>query len=140
LWSGARARILARMNALARAARATAEAMFSTSSGPAPPERIDWLCSDFADFVRQAGARSEAIMRASLTLANWVAPLTVGKRPPLSRLSLPERCLALGRVEGSLLGLGLLAAKAILCAIYYEHPDARRAIGVDDGCLLGAER
>ena len=32
-----------------------------------------------------------------------------------------------------LTGLVLLALKAILCTIYYEHPDAQREIGVD-GC------
>ena len=120
---------------LQRDTRALAEAMFSDESGAPPPERIDWLCEDFEDFVEQAGMRAGVILRSALWLATWAAPLGMGKRPPLRRLSLPDRVEALVKLEESPAGLPLLALKAVVCMIYFEHPDAQASIGVDMDCL-----
>ena len=127
------------MKATTRAVRAVAEALFCDEKGPPPAERIDWLCRDFDDFVQQAGARSGAILHGGLAVANWLAPLAIGKAPPLSRLTLAERVEALHKTEGTPAGLPLLAIKAMLCMIYYEHPDAMAEIGADSDCLVTVE-
>ncbi|MCA9620023.1 MAG: hypothetical protein KC731_13450 [Myxococcales bacterium] len=111
--------------------RAFAEALFSTPDGPPPAERIAWLCEDFHDFVEQAGPRSELIFKGALFVATWLAPPTIGRRPPLANLSLADRSRALETMEQTPAGLPLLALKAILCTIYYEDPGARAEIGVD---------
>jgi hypothetical protein len=40
-------------------------------------------------------------------------------------------------MERSALGLAVFGAKAILCIVYYEHPDAAGAVGFDASCLDG---
>ena len=123
------------MKGLAQQTRAFAEAMFADEAGPPPQERLDWLCDDFEDFVAQAGVRAGTILRSALWLANWVAPLSVGRRPPLARLSVAERVRALIKTEHSPAGLPLLALKAVVCMIYFEHPDSQASIGIDAECL-----
>lgn len=115
-------------------ARVVAEAMFLRDEGPVPPDRLDWLSDDFVDFLEQAGPRSELIIGGALSIATWMAPLVIGRRPPLSRLGVEDRCRALETLEKTPAGLPLLALKAILCTIYYEHEDARREIGIDAAC------
>ena len=65
-----------------------------------------------------------------------LAPLAIGKAPPLTRLSLEDRVHAIERVEQSSAGLSVLAAKTMLCFIWYEHPEVRRSVGVTDGCMV----
>jgi len=55
----------------------------------------------------------------------------------LRALPLGDRSHALEKMESSRFALPLLAVKAMLCIIYYEHPDAAREIGFDGACLLG---
>lgn len=112
-------------------ARVVAEAMFHREQGPTPDDRLNWLTEDFVDFLEQAGPRAELIIGGALQLATWVAPLVIGKRPPLSRLSVAERIVALERLEKTPAGLPLLALKAVMCTIYFEHPDAQAEIGID---------
>jgi len=109
--------------------------MFARDAGAPPPERLAWLCDDLNDFVSQAGPRSALVLSAAVRLATWVAPVMVGRRPPLSRLTVDERCNALARLEGSPAGLSILALKAMLCLLYYEHPEAQREVGLDNNCL-----
>ena len=129
-----------------RDARSFAEALFSGPSGPPPSERLDWLMDDVADFIAQAGPRVLAIFAGGLTVASWAAPPLIGKLPPLSRLSVENRCRALDRMEETPLGLPLLAVKAMLCILYYEHPGSLREMGVTrvdeaaPSCLVDASR
>lgn len=118
------------MNTWLSEARTFAEALFSTEDGPPPSARLDWLMTDLADFVEQAGPRTAFILKSGLRVANWIAPPMIGKAPPLTKLSVADRCRALDRLEHSAMGLPLLAAKAILCICYYEHPDVLREAGV----------
>ena len=117
------------------AARAVAEALFAGDAGPPPEARVAWLVDDFDDFLESAGPRSALIIGSALRLATWVAPLMIGKRPPLARLDVVERCRALSKLESTPVGLPVLALKAVLSLIYYEHPDAMREIGVDADCM-----
>jgi hypothetical protein len=117
------------------AVRAVAEAVFSTDAGPPPPARLDWLCVELADFLSRAGARTRLMLRLALLAVSLVAPLLAGRLPPLRRLSLSERIRALTLLEQSPFGAPVLAVKALLCVLYYEHPDAAREIGFDSECL-----
>lgn len=119
--------------ALSRDARAFAEALFSDENGAPPSERIDWLLHELADFVSHAGARTQLILRGGLITASWLGPPMIGKAPPLANLSVADRCRALDKLEHTPAGLPLLALKAMLCIIYYEHPDVLRAAGITSG-------
>jgi len=115
--------------------RCVAEAMFADEGGPPPADRLDWLCADFEDFLERAGPRPRLILSGALFVASWVAPLAIGRRPPLGRLSLADRCRALDRTEATKAGLPILAVKAVLSIIYFEHPDAQAAMGIDTTCM-----
>lgn len=117
-----------------RGARCLAEALFARDDGPAPSERLDWLEQDLSDFFAHVTLRARLLFRACVATLVWIAPLLIARLPPLSRLSASERVEALHRAERTPLSLALLAAKAILCIVYYEHPDAAREIGWDSRC------
>lgn len=123
-------------------ARTVAEALFCGPEGPPPASRLDWLIDDIDDFIAQSGPRVRAIFAGGVFAATWLAPPLIGKLPPLARLSIPERCEALEKMEQTPLGLPLLGVKAMLSILYYEHPDALRDAGViqgeesSPGCLV----
>jgi hypothetical protein len=117
------------------AARALAEAIFSTESGPPPSARLDWLVVELDDFMGRAGARTRLVLGLSIFAISWLAPLLSLRFRTIRRLSLPARIQALERLERSHAALPLLATKAILSVLYYEHPDAAREIGFDGHCL-----
>lgn len=64
-----------------------------------------------------------------------MAPTLIGRRPPFRALSLEARVEALEAMEKSPLGLAIFGAKAILCILYYEHPDAASAVEHDGRCM-----
>ena len=116
--------------------RAVAEAVFATEDGAPPAERLDWVCDDLDDFFARCGARSRWVFRLSLLVVGIVAPLLARRARSLGSLSLADRIDALERLERSKLGLALLAVKAMLCVVYYEHPDVTRAYGLDGACKV----
>jgi hypothetical protein len=118
-----------------RAARAIAEAIFATESGPPPADRLDWLMRELDDFLGRAGGRARVLLGLSIFAVSWLAPLLSFKVRPLRTLALPARIDALERLERSRAAMPLLAIKAILSVLYYEHPDAAREIGFDGACL-----
>lgn len=115
--------------------RVFAEALFSDERGPAPDERLDWLCDEIEAFVTEAGPRTRVVLEAGLFVSTWLAPVAIGQRPPLARLSLEDRWRALEKMESTKAGLAILGIKAIVCIHYYEHPDALSEIGADVRCL-----
>ena len=113
------------------AARALAEAIFATDAGPPPSDRVAWLSAELDDFFARVGTKSRWLFLLSLFAVSVVAPLLVRRASPLRALPLDVRTDALERMERGRLALPLLAVKAMLCVMYYEHPDAAREIGFD---------
>jgi len=118
-------------------ARTIAEALFLTTEGPPPSERLDWLDREVEDFLARAGARSRFVVSLALFAVSVLAPLMLLRFVPLARLAVVDRARALARLEDKF-GAPVLAAKALLCVIYYEHPDAALSIGFDGQCKLAS--
>lgn len=114
---------------------AVAEAVFSRDGRPPPADRLAWVDREMEDFLARAGARSRAVFGFTLWLTAILAPLFIGRFRLLHRLPLSERIEALRRLEERF-SEPLLAVKAILCLVYYEHPDAARDVGFDGQCLV----
>jgi len=103
--------------------QAIAEAVFA-SEAAAAEERVRWLCSEVDDVLSHMGVSSRALVRASVLGSGRGADL----RPPataLERLSVQARIEALAAMEKSFAAAPLLAVKALLCIVYYEHPTWR---------------
>ena len=111
--------------------RIVAEAVFSTPSGPPPEERLDWLEIELEDFLARSGGQTKLVLGLALMALGVLAPLAVLRFRRLGSLPVKERVRALERLEMSSLGSPVLALKALLCVLYYEHPDAAREIGFD---------
>ena len=114
--------------------RVVAEAVFSDGDGPPDTERMDWLIRDLDDFLEHIGESRRSVIGALFGL-HAVTPVVNRSPRSLASMSIPDRISALTAVEESFASGLLLAVKALLCIIYYEHPDAGREIGFDGGCL-----
>jgi hypothetical protein len=118
-------------------ARAVAQAIFSSDGESPPAERLDWLALELEDFLARAGAQTRVVFRLALFAVSLLAPLSIGRFRSLSSLELKERARALAQLEDRF-GPPVLAIKALLCILYYEHPDAAREVGFDGSCLTGS--
>ena len=107
-----------------RAARAIAEALFCSDAGPAPSDRIEWLLGEIDVLLTRAGWRSGGFYKLGVFGVWLLAPLLIGRLPGLGRLPLTDRVRALTKMERSGLAVVVLGVKAIMCLMYYEHPDA----------------
>ena len=116
-------------------AKAIIEAFFAGPEGPPPADRVAWVDADLADFMRHAGPRARLLLRVCIFILRWLAPLFAGRLPPIDRQPLQARIGILAHTEKGVLSLALLGLKALVCLIYYEHPESARAIGFDGGCL-----
>jgi hypothetical protein len=114
---------------------AIAEALFANESGPPDPKRIAWVCADFADFVSRAQGRGRLVMLLSVWFLTWIAPFVVRRFGPLGDLPIDKRVDALERVEASSVGFIALAPKAMLCMMWFEHPDTQRETKTEITCL-----
>ena len=119
---------------LARA-RAVSEALFLTVEGPPPADRITWLVNELEDFLARAGARTRFVIGLAMLAVAVLAPLASFRLRSLASMDVEERARVLERLE-NVFGPPVLAVKALLCVLYYEHPDAQRHIGFDTECHL----
>jgi hypothetical protein len=117
-----------------RRARGISEALFSSETGAPPAERLDWLSGELRQFLDRAGWRSGGFYKLGLIVVTLLAPLLILRPRALWRLPLADRVRALRKMEKSFAASVLLAVKAILCILYYEHPDAAREAGYTGGC------
>jgi hypothetical protein len=118
-----------------RRARAVAQAIFLRADGPPPEERLDWLATELEDFLARADSQTRVVFRLALFVVGVLAPLSIGRFRSLSSLDPSERARALARLEDGF-GPPVLAVKALLCVLYYEHPDAASEVGFDGSCLV----
>ncbi len=118
-----------------RKLQALAEAIFATEAGPPPESRIRWVCAEMDDVLAHSGPSARTLFRAATYAVAAAVPVFARRPVPLERMSLKARIVALDRMERSLAAPPLLAVKALLCILYYEHPDAAREVGFDGGCL-----
>lgn len=109
--------------------RAFAEALFSTPAGPPSAARMDWLMKEMEDYLHCAGPAARFIFGLSLLVVSWLAPLFIRRVPTLRALEVPQRIEALNRMEESFASAPVLAVKAFLCVVYYEHPEVQKEIG-----------
>ncbi|MGE0785512.1 MAG: hypothetical protein AB7S26_07480 [Sandaracinaceae bacterium] len=119
-----------------RRARAIAEALFAREDGPPPAERLAWMEDELGEFFGHISARGRWIFIACVTTIYFLAPLLIGRLATLGALDVPTRGRAIEAIERSPLSLALFGAKAVLCILYFEHPDAAAEIGWDQECLL----
>lgn len=126
--------------ALVRTARAVAECFFSAPGREAPPARLDWVAAELEDVAVHAGARGLWTVRVVAFLLAYLAPLFVRRVGHLASLSLPLRALALARMEASAAAPLVLALKAVLCTVYYEHPEVAAEVGWDGWAPGGVGR
>ncbi|HEX4474141.1 MAG TPA: hypothetical protein VH142_03620 [Polyangiaceae bacterium] len=118
-----------------RALMAIAEALFSRGGTPPPRERLEWVGREAEDFLARAGARTRILLSLLVSVVCVLAPLTIGRLARLHSLSCAERIRALGALERRF-AEPLIAVKALLCLLYYEHPDGAREAGFDGECAL----
>lgn len=118
-------------------ARAIAEALFARGGAPPPAERMTFVVCELEDFLARAGTRSRCMLTFSLWAVATLAPLVAGRFARFTSLPVAERVAALEALEARL-PEPLLAVKALLCLVYYEHPDAAREVGVTVPHLVAA--
>lgn len=115
-----------------------ASVVFSSEDGPPSPERIRWFIHEFDDFISRTGTRSRFIVGAAMAVVSRVSPLLALRPGPLHRLSPERQIKALERLESSPLAAALLATKAAMCLVWFEHPEAAEEIGFDGRCMKEA--
>lgn len=111
--------------------QAIAEALFSKDGTPVPAARIAWLRAELDDFLGRATPLVRLVFTLGSLVVALVAPLLAGALPPLGRLPLERRIEALEALERRKLAIVLTGMRAILCLLYYEHPDAANDVGID---------
>ena len=84
---------------------------------------------EMADYLQRAGPRARFIFGLALFVVSWLSPLFIRRLPPLKSLEVAERVEALTRMEESFAAAPVLAVKAFLCVVYYEHPEVQREMG-----------
>jgi len=109
-----------------------AEALFSSDEQAMPAARLSWLVREYSDFMSRAPAKGRLLFTLATMVVSVLSPLLINKLPPFSRLSFDDRILALRALEASRFGKILIPLRAILCLIYYEHPEAAVIIGLPD--------
>lgn len=117
---------------------ALASVLFARGGQPPDDARLIWAVRQIDDMLTKIGGRGAFIYRTSLFVVSWIAPLFVFSFPKLRRMSFERRIRALERFEAGPAGMMLFAIKALLCIVWFEHPDSAREIGFDGKGLLEA--
>lgn len=108
-----------------------AEALFHDGTSVPPADRIAWLEGEVRDFLGRATGRARFMFRLCVFVVVWLGPLWALSLPPLTWMKPARRVEVLEHMETGLLAFAFLACKALLCMMYYEHPDAAREVGFD---------
>jgi len=115
---------------------AIAGALFSEDGSAPPAERLNWCVTQIADILEKVGGRGAFAYRFALFVMGYFSPLLLFRFRSFASLPQADRVRTLERVEQSALKTLLFALKALLCIVYFEHPDAAEATGFDGLGLL----
>ena len=116
--------------------RAVAEALFTVDDRTVPPsERLDWVMEEYADFMARTSRRGRLLFTLAAQVVTRVSPWLRGRLGGFLQCSLTERVEMLRAFEATPLAGVLIALRAILCILYYEHPGA----AADAGMWLGPD-
>jgi len=107
-----------------RSIRAISEAIFSEDEEPINAARLDWLIHEYQDFMSRAPSKQRLLFTLATLVVAFCGPLFILRFQSFSSLSLTLRIRALRRLETRPAGKILIPLRAILCLIYYEHPEA----------------
>jgi hypothetical protein len=111
--------------------RALAEAMFSHESGP-PAQRLDALVRELDDYASFASRTLRFGLLAMLEVLRFAPLILLWRFATFESLALGDRVRVLERMERSRivpLMVVFAAYKAILCLLYFEHPEEQRDMG-----------
>jgi len=111
--------------------RALAEAMFSHDDGP-PSPRLDGIASELDDYVSRASATLRFGLLVMLELVRFAPLFLLWRFATFESLALGDRVRILERMEQSRivpLMVAFAAYKAILCLLFFEHPEEQRDVG-----------
>ncbi len=115
---------------------AISEALFKSDAGPPPSARLDWLADESENFLHEAGPRAARSIKLLIALVACLAPWLAMRPTALRSMPLDLRIRVLDRMENGIAGALIVALKAALCVVYYEHPDVAEEIGFDGECLV----
>lgn len=111
--------------------------MPSQSSEVLPLGLLDTGFDEFlGDFERAAPEAFRRVFRLALVTGGWVAPVLIGRVPPMTRLSPQDRGRALAAMNRSHvpeLRQLVTVLKTVASLHYGGLPEVRRAIGYHDG-------
>lgn len=119
--------------------RVLIETLFATDEGSPPNGRVEWVLAEAEDLIRHSGPKLRLIFGLLLFFLNRIGPLLSLRFPSLGRLPLGERIELLTKMEHGIAAGPLLAVRALLAIVYYEHPDAANLIGFTGECLVPRE-
>lgn len=111
--------------------RALAEAMFEDAATSAK-SRLESFVDEVDDFVSHASKGLRFGLLVMLEVIRFAPLLLLWRFATFESLPCPDRVRVLERMESSRfvpLTLVLAAYKAILCLIYFEHPDELAVVG-----------
>lgn len=115
---------------------AIAGALFAEEDSAPPTDRLNWCVNQVDDVLTKSGGLGVFGYRVSLFVVSWVAPLLIFRLPRIARLSQEDRVRALVRLDQSVFKAMLFALKALLCIVYFEHPEAAAGVGFDGSSML----
>ena len=114
--------------------RAVLDALLPSGASSLLPQGL--LNTGFEDFLVEFDAAAPAdfrrIFRLALTAAGWLAPLLIGRMPPISRLKLHDQERALAAMDRSRLPelrQLVIVLKTVASLHYGGLPGVRQAIG-----------
>jgi hypothetical protein len=124
-----------------RILRCTTEALFSDAERTVPTDRLDWVDIEINDYLAATSGVTRTVVWFVLSILQFAPPLTGVRLARFTNCSVADRQRCLHRLERSPFFFSTLVAvltKALLCTIYFEHPDALAETGFDGSCARSA--
>jgi hypothetical protein len=117
--------------------RRAAEAIFASRNQAVPQERLDWLEIEINDYLAATSGMTRSVVWFFLNLIQIAPPFTGVRIARFTSCTIEQRQRCMHRLESSPFFFSTVVAvltKALLCTIYFEHPDALLETGYDGKC------